>query len=128
MTVAAPEVPGAVNRPVESMVPLLVVQATAGGLANAMLNWSSFMALNCCVARVSMDAVRGLTLIFVSVWFTVTMTLLVTERLPGSAIVTVKLYVPAALNVTVVFLAPLVPLALNVGSTAPLDLTPSRYI
>ena len=29
------------------MTPLLVVQATVGGLAIAMLNWSSSVALNC---------------------------------------------------------------------------------
>ena len=47
------------------------------------------------------------------------MTLLVTSRPPGSLIVAVKVYVPAALNVTVLFLAALVPLALKVGAAAP---------
>ena len=55
-----------------------------------------------------------------SVWLTVTVTLLVTERLPLSVIVAVKVYVPAALNVTVVFLAAFVPLRLNNGTAAPL--------
>ena len=51
---------------------------------------------------------------------TVTATLLVTESPPLSVIVAVKVYVPAALNVTVVFLEAFVPLALNVGAAAPL--------
>ena len=52
----------------------------------------------------------------VSVWLTVTVTLLVTDRLPLSVIVAIKVYVPAALNVTVVSFTPLVPLRLKTGA------------
>ena len=63
---------------------------------------------------------EGLTVMDVSVWFTVTFTLLVTVRPGTSAIVTVKVYAPALLNVAVVFFAAFVPLALKVGAVAPL--------
>ena len=50
----------------------------------------------------------------VSVWFTVTFTLLVVESPSLSRIVTRKLYVPAFVNVAIVFFDALVPLALKV--------------
>ena len=50
----------------------------------------------------------------VNVWFTVTFTVLVAVGPPGSAIVTMKVYAPALLNVAVVFCAALVALALKV--------------
>ena len=96
MTVAVPKVPDAVNSPVGEITPLLVVHVTVGWLAMAAPNWSNPQAVNCCVASVSIDDVNGITVILLSVWFTVTVTLLVTLRLPGSVMVTVKVYVPAA--------------------------------
>ena len=54
---------------------------------------------------------EGLAPMLVSVWFTVTTTLLVAELPPLSVIVAVRTYVPAFLKVTVVFLAALLPLA-----------------
>ena len=53
-------------------------------------NWSSPVALNCCVPPVRIKGTLGVTRRPVSVWFTLTMTLLVVESPPLSVITTVK--------------------------------------
>src|SRR5215204_2693884 len=57
-----------------------------------------------------------------SAWFTVTFTLLSAVRPPASRAVTVKMYVPAAVKVAVVFFEALLPLAPNVTATGPFTL------
>ncbi len=69
------------------------------------------MAVNCCEALDPSDALVGLTATVVATRLTVTLTALVVVCPPWSAIVTNKLYVPNLVNVAVVFLAALVPLA-----------------
>ena len=88
MTVSVPVAAGAVSTPDEEIRPLVVVQVTAGMVVMAAPNWSVPPAVNCCVAPILTDTFAGLTLILVSVWLTVTVTLLVTVRLPGSLMVT----------------------------------------
>ena len=101
------------------IVPTVVVQVNAGCVFNAMPNWSLAVAVNCCMAARFRLIGDGLMPTVVSVWFTVTFTLLVAVSPSGSVIVTVKTYVPAWLNVAVVFFAALVPLALNLGARKP---------
>ena len=101
------DVLGAVNSPPALIVPAVVPQVNVGCAAKATPNWSFPVAVNCCVAPALRLAADGLTAIAVSVWFTVTSTLLVAVSPPASVIVTVKLYAPAWLKVAVVFFAPL---------------------
>lgn len=64
----------------------------------------------------------------VNVGFTVTVTLLVIARLPASLMVTVKVYVPAALKVTVVFFEVFVAFALKIGAAAPLGIVVAAHV
>ena len=75
--------------------------------------------MNCCVAESASVGLVGVTLMLVSVWFTVTETLDVTDSPPASLIVTRNVYAPNWPNVAVLFFAALVPLALKVGLGAP---------
>jgi hypothetical protein len=77
------------------------------------------LAASCWVWPPPIVAVVGLTARLVSVWLTVTLTLLVTLWPPKSAIVTVRVYAPAALNVADVLFDALVPFGENVGFAAP---------
>ena len=95
------------RRPAALIVPAVVVQVNFGWLAKAVANWSLAVAVNCCVPPVLDAALDGLRTIAVSVCVTVTFTLLVAASPPASRIVTVKVYLPALLNVAVVFLASL---------------------
>jgi hypothetical protein len=54
--------------------------------------------------------------------------LLVTLKPPASAIVTVNVYAPAALNVTVVFLAAFVPFAEKAGALAPVGMVVAAQV
>ena len=72
--------------------------------------------MNCCVPPGLRLADDGLTVIVVSVWFTVTLHAAGGRQPPAFVIVTVKVYAPALLNVAVVFFAALVPLTLKVGA------------
>src|SRR5262249_9025629 len=102
------------NCPVLLIVPLPVAdQVIAGCDARALPNWSRAVAVNCCVPLGATVAVPGETVTEVSAGLTVTVTWLVTLRLPGSVMVTWKVYVPTAAKVALVFLAALVPLALK---------------
>ena len=65
-------------------------QVNAGWLASAWPNWSLAVAVNDWVAPSDDRALAGATVIAVSVWATVTVTLLVIVSAPGSAIVTRK--------------------------------------
>ena len=53
-------------------------------------NWSMPLAVNCCVAWLPSAGTAGVTVMLVSVWFTVTPTLLVVDSPPASVIVTWK--------------------------------------
>jgi hypothetical protein len=110
-------VDGAVYKPLDETVAPpavpLIDQDIAGWLVIAWPNWSRAVAANCWVALCATVALVGAMAILVSVWFTVTLTLLVVVALP-SEIVTRKLYTPARVNVAVEFFAALVPLAENV--------------
>jgi hypothetical protein len=59
---------------------------------------------------------------------TVTFTLLVAVTPPESAIVTVKVYAPAALKVAIVFFAAWVPFAENVGALDPLGSVVAAHV
>ena len=48
------------------------------------------LAVNCCVAWLASAGTAGVTVMLVSVWFTVTVTLLVVDSPPSSVIVTWK--------------------------------------
>jgi hypothetical protein len=80
-----------------------------------MPNWSFAVAVSCLVSPLATIEPLGEMLTVVATWLTVTFTLLVVAFTP-SEIVTRSWYVPARVNVTVVFLAPLVPLAEKVTS------------
>jgi hypothetical protein len=84
--------PGAVKRPEELTTPpaTVVVQISVGGGAKGLPNWSLDTALNCLIPPTPTLAVVGLTTMPVRIWFTVTLTWLVTDRPPGSAMLTVK--------------------------------------
>ena len=82
---------GAVNSPVVLIVPTVVAQANAGCVASATPNWSLAVAAYCCVAPRLRLVEAGLTAIDVSVWLTVTLTLLVAVLPLESATVTWKL-------------------------------------
>ena len=118
--VARPAAPGAVSRPPEAIVPAVAVQVNAGWTARTRPNWSSAKAPYCCVPPTTTDALPGVTVMLVSVWLTVTVTLLLTERPAPLVMVAVNLYVPAARKVTVVRWAALLPLILKVGAETPL--------
>ena len=92
VTVPLAGVAGAVNSPLELMVPPVTVLAHVkpGWVVRAIPNWSLATALNCCVAAVLRLAVAGVTAMAVSVWATVTLTELVAVNPPGSAMVTVS--------------------------------------
>src|SRR5262245_3399696 len=80
---------GAVYSPLLFRVPRPVsVQVKTGCVFNAAANWSRAVAENCNCFRTPTVAVPGLTTIEVSVWLTVTLTLLVTLRPAASVIVT----------------------------------------
>ena len=64
------------------------VVARAGAIA--LPNWSMPLAVNCCVAWLASAGAAGVTVMLVSVWFTVTLTLLVVDSPPASVIVTWK--------------------------------------
>ena len=81
---------GAVSRPVV-IVPTVVDQLNSGWLARELPNWSTAEAVNDSVVVTSRVTTGGLTLMPVSVWFTVTATLLVLVSPSGSVIVTWKL-------------------------------------
>src|SRR5258707_463053 len=91
--------------------PVATAQVKVGWLDMAAPNWSLPVAVNSCVALEPTAADVGPTAMLVNDWFTVTLTALVVDCPPRSVIVTRKSYVPAAVNVAVVFLAALVPLA-----------------
>ena len=82
---------GAVSSPVVLIVPAVVAQVNVGCVASAVPNWSLAVAEYCCVASMFRLADAGLTVIDVSVWLTVTLTVLVAVPPVGSAIVTWKL-------------------------------------
>ena len=86
----ATDVSGAVNSPLALMVPALAVQVKLGCVARAAPNWSSATAVNCCTAPACRLADVGATTMDVSVWSTVTLTLLVAVKPPASVIVTWK--------------------------------------
>ena len=65
-------------------------QVNAGWLASVWPNWSLAVAVNAWVAVVDDVALAGSTAIAVSVWATLTVTLLVAVSAPGSVIVTWK--------------------------------------
>jgi hypothetical protein len=94
-----------------------LLQVTAADIGAP--NWSAPLAANCRVPCEATVAVAGEIPIAVSVWFTVTFTLLVLVKPPASVIVTVKVYAPAMPKVAVVFFAAFVPLAEYVGAVAP---------
>ena len=73
------------------------------------------MAENCCVPPAVTLALVGVTENVVNVWLTTTLTLLVVARPLASWMVAWKVYVPAWLNVTVLTLLALLPLALKVA-------------
>ena len=73
------------------IVPAVVAQVNVGCRASAVPNWSSAVAVYCCVPPAFRLAEGGLTVIAVSVWLTVTLTLLVAVKPLGSVIVTWKL-------------------------------------
>ena len=84
-----PDVAGAVNTPAEEITPLVVAQAMAG--------WSSRCRAELVespggeLLREQLDhGVEGLMLILLSVWSTVTVTLLVTDSPPVLVIVAMK--------------------------------------
>ena len=81
---------GAVRRPDVPIVPAVVVQVNDGVVVRALPNWSLAVAVNCCVAPALTVGDDGLTTMLVSVWFTVTLTLLVAVSPSGSVMVTVK--------------------------------------
>ena len=81
----------AVNRPPALIVvPTGDAQVIVGCVTKATPNWSFAVAENCCVPPTPRLAVAGLTVIAVSVWFTVTLTGLVTVRPAASVIVTIN--------------------------------------
>src|SRR5580693_2966524 len=83
---AVPEAFGAVYRPVPLMLPALSGardQVNPGCVDIASPNWSSAVAVNCCVALGFRLTLAGVTLTVVSVCSTVTLTLLVVERVPS---------------------------------------------
>jgi hypothetical protein len=73
-------------------------------------------------------AVAGLTAIAVSVWLTVTFTLLDAVFPPRSVIVAVSVYAPALLNVAVVFFEAFVPFTEKVGALAPLGTVVAAHV
>ncbi len=84
VTVSEPLASGALYRPLvltnPPAPPAASVQVKAGWMAIARPNWSRALAVNCRVAPQSRLTVAGLTLMLVSVWFTVTVTLLSAVR------------------------------------------------
>ena len=70
--------------------PPVAVQANAGGAARATPNWSRACAANSCVPPAVTLALAGVTTMVVSVWLTVTLTLLVAVRPAASRRVTVN--------------------------------------
>ena len=86
--------PGAVYKPEALTVPPAPPEATDqvndGWLASAWPNWSFAVAANDCVALSTIDTLAGSTTIAVSVWATVTVTLLVIVSELGSEMVTWK--------------------------------------
>src|SRR4029077_5089890 len=90
LTVADPvPLAGAVYRPLLLTVPILPVpkdQVIAGCVLKVLPNWSRALAANCCVAPLGSVTLTGLTLMPVSVWLTVTLTLLVAVKPPASRI------------------------------------------
>src|SRR5205085_2543928 len=79
VAVPLPEV-GALYRPLlltVPMPPLATVQVHAGCVLMALPNWSLAVAVNCWLPPLATEAVPGVTLTLVSVWLTVTVTLLV---------------------------------------------------
>ena len=86
----ATEVAGAVRSPPALIVPVLVVQVKLGCTARAAPNWSSAVAVNCCMAPACRLTDAGATAIAVNVWFTVTLTLLVVVNPSALVIATWK--------------------------------------
>ena len=86
----ATDVSGAVSSPLALIVPAVVVQVKLGCTARAAPNWSSAVAVNCSVAPSSRLIGAGATVIAVSVWFTVTSTVLVVVKPSALVIVTWK--------------------------------------
>jgi hypothetical protein len=72
------------------IVPSVVDQRNVGCVAKATRNWSNPVAVNGCVPAALRLTVDGLSVAVVSVWVTVTPTVLVIVWLPASVIVTVK--------------------------------------
>ena len=70
--------------------PATTDQVHVGCVVNGLPNWSFSDAVNCWEAPAFRFADGGLIVLVVSVWLTVTLTLLVAVRPPGSAIVTWK--------------------------------------
>jgi hypothetical protein len=78
---------------VKSPVPLIVPPPDTVHVNAALItapNWSRAVAVNSCVFPTATVAVAGVTVIDVSVWLTVTLTLLVVVSPPASRIVTVR--------------------------------------
>src|SRR5690242_12809364 len=96
------------------MLPPLAFQVSVGCAESGLWNWSSTLAVNCCLAPAAMVAVPGVTLMLVAVWATVTETAAETLVLPAAT--TFRLYARAAAKVTVVF----APLVEKPGAVAPL--------
>ena len=80
----------AVSRPLELIFPTVVFQAKFGCLANTTPNWSSPVAVNCCVAPWTTETGDGVTVMLLRTDLTVTVTLLVVNSPPESVIVTWK--------------------------------------
>jgi len=84
---------GAVYSPVLLIEPppgLTTCQAKAGCEFIALPNWSSALAVNCCVAPLASVTLVGEMLRLVRVWTTFTVTLLVADRPIAFVTVTVK--------------------------------------
>jgi hypothetical protein len=115
--VADPAAAGAVYSPLPSIdpTPLGSSQVNTGWLATASPNWSYTTAENCRVPSSARVTAAGVTSTDVTVCATTTLALLIAVLPPASTIATRNVYAPARSNVTVVALAPLVPLAENAG-------------
>ena len=69
--------------------------------------------MNGCVVLVTTLALDGATAIVVTVWFTVTLTALVTDAFPASRMTTWRLYPPAFVKVAALDFAALFPFGLK---------------
>ena len=128
VTVTFPIVIGAVKSPWDVILPPLDFQVSFGCDINARPNWSSAVALNCCVPPTLIMIDAGLIVTLVNDCLTATFTELAILKPAESTMLTVNLYVPAAPSVALVFLAALVALIENTGTEAPEGMAATAHV